>query len=501
MNQRERIMVLVLAVLALGGAGFAAFTFGVKPILAKKKELQDLTVEVEVKHDQQQKVARENKKRLDEYNLRSLPPNMEFSRREYQSLLYKTLEQAHAPNSVTVSWDAAKANPAGIPQLYPEDKKDKTPIYTKVAYKIEMKKVDLGIVTDFLKRYYDLNLLHQITFFEIKREGSVDLGQDKRHWEQRDDLTVTIVTEGMMLNGAPARNTLLPVSPSYGAVVGGYAWYGMGQSTRIGQQLGAHPFEQVTSKRNFYDLAARDPFHGSLYDPPPPKIEAIAEPPPPPPKPDYSEFIQYTMGIKTTEGNEHTARVTIRDKINNEDYELELMQIGEKLNVVVRKFWFIGGKKQTPTRSDMLEISHTSMSNKHKFKVYGLDGDSLILGEKPSGLAELTKAAGGSGSGFGGPGGGFGGPGAGGGGRGGGRGGPSVRTPLPPADPQAAILGGYGAVTAPRPEKIYRWKDGDTLNKIVELKDKEAEKAIQRAQSSLISTAESATDPMAVADK
>jgi hypothetical protein len=478
-------MVLALGVLGVGGVGFAAYSFGVKPVLAKREQLKTLQGEVEWKQESKEKVQRSNQQRLKEYHARSLPGGeVEFSWREYQLLIERLLDEAKAPpRGYTIQRDAAHASVAGVPLLNPDDKKDKTPAYTKIAYKVEMKRVSLDVVTEFLARYYRSNLLHQITLLEVKRDGQVDLGEDKRPHPERDDLNVTLITEAMILNGAPARKTILAIPPSNGAVLGGASLWAMEQTPSVGRTITPQWFEPILANkpaRDYLLVAARDPFHGTLPVPPPPapppvKVEQVI-----PPKPDYGDLIYYTTKYKRYEGAEQSAELCIRDKINNEDYEIFLTQSGERVKVVVKKFYFVGGKKKLADRGDLLEIANSSMRNKHKFTVYGLDDDAIIVGEKPSGLAELVKGAepprddrnGGGGRPGSGP------------GRGNG-----PKTPLPPADPKAAVLGGAGAVLAPRAERFYRWEYGQPLNKLVELQGKEAEKAVQRAQSSLFAAA------------
>lgn len=480
MTQRERLMVLALGGLLLGGVGFGAYTLVAKPVLEKQKALRALQDEVDGLEDTKAGVELRNSRRLAELHQRSLPGGgIDFARQEYDAVLYRLLQEANVPTGFTLEYDDAKSkNTTGIPALNPTDPKDKTLTYQRLVFKIGMKRASLQVVTEFLKRFYRLNLLHQITFLEMKRDGNVELGKDDRWYTQRTDLTVNITIEAIILNGTPARKTLLSIPTANVAVLGGPGLWAMQQTPSAGRAVVPTEFEPLLANkppRDYLLIAARDPFHGSLPEPTPPppppvKVEQVI-----PPKPDYSGYIVYTTKFGTTEGGEETVQLLVRDKINNEDYEVSLAQKGERVAAVVKKYEF-NAHKIDPTKrkalldrwDDVLEISKYTMSTKHTFRVYGLDGDALIVGEKPSGLADLTKAGGGP---------------------------PSAarRTPLGPPDPQAALLGGL-AVTAPRAEKIYRWNHGDPLSKIVELKGKEAEKAVQRAQTSLLDRAAATTD-------
>jgi hypothetical protein len=197
-----------------------------------------------------------------------------------------------------------------------------------------------------------------------------------------------------------------------------------------------------------------------------------------PPKPDFREFIVFTTTYHTIEGDEHTFDIWIRDKINKEDYNLLLTQAGEKVRTKVYKWEYqdfkvdAAARKKKVYSQDTLEISKYTMINKNDFTVYGVDTDgSLILGEKPTGLApELANddkaRPGGNGT----------------------SGRPTGRPTLPAADPKAAVVGGL-VVTAPKAEKFYRWESGKSLKQIVELSKGEAEKAIRRAQTRFLPAA------------
>lgn len=486
MTQRERLMVIVLGSLLLGGVGFGAYTLVAKPVLEKQKQVKGLEDEVADLEGTRADVELRNSRRLAELHQRSLPGGgVDFARQEYDAVLYRLLQEANVPAGFTLDHDDAKSkNTTGIPALNPTDPKDKTLTYQRLVFKIGMKRASLQVVTEFLKRFYRLNLLHQITLLELKRDGTVNLDKDDRWYTQRNDLTVNIHIEAIILNGAPARKTLLSIPTENVAVLGGAGLFALQQTPSAGRAVIPPKFEEILATsppRDYLLIAAKDPFHGSLPVPDPPKpIEKKADPITPP-KPDYSGYIWYTTKFGTVEGGEETVQLLVRDKINNEDYEISLAQKGERVAAVVKKFEF-NAHKIDPTKrkalldrwDDKLEISKYTMSTRHNFRIYGLDGDALIVGEKPSGLAELTKAAAAADDGR--------------TGRGGG--GPSAarRTTLGPPDPQAVLLGGL-AVTAPRAEKIYRWDFGEPLSKIVELKGKEAEKAVQRAQTGLLDRA------------
>ena len=204
---------------------------------------------------------------------------------------------------------------------------------------MEIKHTDLGVVTDFLARYYKTNLLHQITLIEVKRDGQPDLSEDKRAWKERDDLHVTLVSEAIVLNGAPERRTILAIPTANGAALGAAGLWTMEQNPSVGLAITPQVFEQVLANkpaRDYLLIAAKDPYHGTLPKPQP-KLQPVERTDPIiPPKPDYGEHILYTTMFGTSDGSEQTAELTIRDKINNEDYEITLSRSGEKVKAVVK---------------------------------------------------------------------------------------------------------------------------------------------------------------------
>jgi hypothetical protein len=479
------MIALVVGVALVCGLGFAAYQFVGKPILEKQKRLRTLQDEVADLDATKDQVRAKNRRLVDLYK-RSLPPDVEFAKREYDSLLVRLLDESDAPRGFIIKDESSKATSAApLPRLNPENNADKTPAYTKVAFRIEMAKTNLDVVVNFLKRYYQLNLLHQITLLEMKREGTADLGKDGRPAGERDDLKVTIVTEAIIINGTPGRRSLLPIPPSNGAVLGGAGLWAMSESPAVGRNIVPQQFEPILAykpARDYFLMQAKDPFHGSLPPPPAPvqkKAEVVVAPPP---KPDFGQFIKFISLTHTTEGDEHAARVTVYDRINNEEYEITFTRSGEKLKPVVRKFYFIGDVKKGPLRSDTLDIDNSSMINKHSFKLWGLDGNDLIVSEKKVISADAGKVSA--------PGGGQ------------DRSARGPRPTLPAPDPKAAVIG--GAVAVPQAvEKYYRWGNGLRLSELVELTPKEAEKAVQRAQGSLIdrAAAEVNANPMATSGR
>ncbi len=524
MNRTLRLALLVVGILAFGGLAAAGWFFLAAPYLARVKEVDTAEAAARSAESARDGIAADARK-LEKVARLSLPAGplytddskrtkreyADVARSEYEQALVKVLKDAGARNSTVNFSDTESTNKMGIPQIDPAFKanRDSEPTeylaYTPIVFKIDIPRADLATVAEVLRRYYSLDLLHQITHLNIKQAGSSDLGDDKRSQKERSDLKVEITTRAIIVNGAARRRTLTPAPNSVVGLVGGIGGASYEQNPGVGRKVLPEPFEAILANapiREYQYLAAKDVYHGTL-----PEIKPIDPPKGPTaptavevPKPDFREYIWFTTSIHTSRGDEHTVEITIKDKINQDEYQVVVTQEGEKVSARTTKYEFDNFKVDVSQRkkkvvgydSKRLDISRWTMINKNDFVIYGVDTDgSLVLGEKPSGLApELPKddkkpVVGGFGAGAGA---GFGGGGQGGGAR------PSSKTTLPPPDPKASVIGGM-VVTAPKAEKFYRWESGKSLKQIVELSKPDAEKAIKRAQTRFLPTPAATTTP------
>lgn len=497
MNSRNRLMLLILGVVVLGGLLAAGWFFLAAPYLVRLKNVEKAEREAREAEETRDDLEFQSKK-LQQLLPKSLPAGPEYkddpkrqkreyaevAKQEYEQALVKLLKDAGVRSSTVNYVDGESNNKAGIPQLDKEFKPDRNsdPIdylsYIPVVFKIDIPKTDLGTLAELLRRYYTLDLLQQITHLNIKHTGTNDLGEDKRSEKERNDLKVEIITRAIIVNNAPRRRTLTHAPDTIIALMGAGAAAVYENSPALGRKAPAEPLESLLAGgRDYRGLITRDAFHGPLYDPPPPKDPGPTIVTEAPPKPDFREFIWFTTSIESSRGDEHTVDIIIKDKINQDEYHVSVTQEGEKVSARTTKFVFENHKSDPSERkkrergydSKVLDISRYTMSNKNEFTIYGVDIDgALILGEKPSGLsADLPKEekapqpnrVGGR-------------PGFGGG---------SPKVTLPAPDPKAAVVGGL-VVTAPKAEKFYRWEYGKNLKQIVELSKPEADKAIRRAQ-------------------
>ena len=262
MTSREQTLSFILIgalVLIVGGAG--GYVFVLQPLqrqqaaeIALNQEILDLEGQV----DGQAKTTQ----RLTVARARSLPADESMAKREYTVALERLIEGAGVPKGYTISPKAVDNSSRAVPEL----SKGK-PIYTKVAYELVFKKVDTWMLKEFLEQYYRLGMLHQITSIIIKKDDEVG----SKNTNRRNDLTVTITTEAILVDGAENRRTLLPVPTAFAAIGGGAIYKGMTATPEGGR--GVVPPVQVpilaTNPRDYSLIVMKDPFNGPLPPPPP----------------------------------------------------------------------------------------------------------------------------------------------------------------------------------------------------------------------------------------
>jgi len=473
MSNRERLLAWVFGLAFAGALIYVFAAMLVLPLLDQRKANAELEGENAALLSSYEGRQAQNKRVMATILPRSLPADLDLGKREYESALGRLLTESKVPAGFTLREKAPDGK--GIPELAKN-----RPAYTKIAFTITMTKVDIGTVMAFLKRYYDLNLLHQITTFTVKRDDNSTIADDKRQAKDRTDLNVTLVTEAIMLDGAPSRKTLLSAPVSGGSVLGGVGLYSMeNYSPQIGRGIAPYSLVQVlaTAARDYALVTVRDVLHGKLPSPPkPPEPKKVEEKKDPPPGPDIGAYIRLVSIVKSSDGSAH---VELFDVWNNFDFEINLVQKGEKLIVKAVRYKKEKLSDKSPNGrvedkefpgGGMLAFSDEKSSTKHLFKIYGIDGTALILGEtvgkepKPAApkIGNMGKYA------------------------------------KPPVDPKLALLGGvYAAAPAPpKVEKFYRWEVGVPLKGIKELKPDEAQKAIQRALGGLLEVSGAVSDPV-----
>jgi hypothetical protein len=454
MNSRERTLILLLGVVGLMAVAGAAYLLVLSPIEEARADADRLETELSEKQARLNKL-RKDKPKMEAAKKRSLPADPDTARVEYQAMLRKLLTQAGAPAGFTIT-PKDTIDVRTTPLL---DTKSKKPAYSRVGFEVKMEKADVGTLVKFLEGYYKLNLLHQITRLQIVRKDETG-GKGKA--TDRNDLTVELLTEGIILDGAENRLTLLSVPIGFGAVGGSAGHQALLHSREAGRNLTPVQYEPVLAMagppREYTALPARNIIHGSIpviKPPPPPKKEEVVVVQPPP-KEDISPFIKMT-GLKRATDGSGGAVIDIWDKANNHSYTVTLVPKGEKFETKVRKTYVLGGKDKLIDLTTDLEIVEAGTSTNRKFSVVGWSGEELILTEKVTAADAIPDK---------------------------GNGKPSSKEKkpqLPPAPPGAMLIGGPLAATAPVGEKVFAWRVGQTLKSLTELPPSEARDAIKRA--------------------
>ena len=443
MSNRERKLILALGIMGIGGLLFAAYQLVIAPLEENRVQLAKLSEERSEK-EEKLSTLRKDLKRLTIAKKRSLPSEPDVARREYEAMLTRLLRNAGIPPGYTI---ASKDNSdiRSIPLLSP-----KRPAYSRIGYSIRLNKVDLTSLTKFLQEYYHLNLLHQIVWFEVKRtdEGSTAMSRRGIFTAERNDLTVIINTEAIILDGAENRRTLLSIPTSVAAVAGGAGYFAVSNSPEAGRVINPQQFVPLlaTSERNYLVMAAKDPYHGPL---PTEKIAKAPElPPPPPAKPleDISPYIKLNGIVRSSDG---TPEAGIWDISSNKYYSIRLKSSGEKTEVDVRKYYFLNNQRKPLDSGNELVINEEFTSTNRTFKVNGFYEDGMVLTETivPAKPAEAVAKW------------------------------PPPRekpTVSPTALAIGSALGGVGML-APQPvDKFYFWRVGQTLQVLKELPPEEA---------------------------
>jgi hypothetical protein len=279
-DQKLALLLIGVVTLAVGGAGGYLLVFdpiqqGRAAEAALAAEIADLEGK---QRDQSLKL-----KRLAVQRAQSLPADQTVAKQEYFVALERLVETA-----------IRGAEAAGVPRgemkaainakvvdntsrSVPEVTKGK-PVYTKLAYTVKVEKADMWVVRDVLKGYYDLDLLHQITHFSLKKDEGTAKGPVKRN-----DLTLEFTSEAIIVdgptNGPQFRRTLLAVPTAFAAAGGGALQQVLEASTELGRGASARPNPPVlaTKPRDYSLIVLKDPFHGPLPPPPPYKLSPVKD--------------------------------------------------------------------------------------------------------------------------------------------------------------------------------------------------------------------------------
>ena len=461
MTPREnRLAILVgtlIAVFVIVGGGYL---FVWVPLTDKARIAEALELENTEKDGKLRQILKDMP-RLQTSIKRSLPADADVAKQEYDAAINRILRDAKVPtNAFSVKPKVMDGKAA--PELVVGSKK---PAYNRIALEITMKKVDFATVIDVLSRYYKLNLLQQITKFTMKKGDDASTARRGSGIADKPDLEVTFITEAIILDGAEARRSLLPVSPGMGAIGGG-----AGLQTVLNspiQARGLTPLQLArvlaSNDRDYSLVLVKDFFHG-----PPPTPEVVRAPEP---KEDTSPFIRMTGFGRNSDGS---GTAVIEDIASKQEYVIDLHWVKDKLTPEVVKYYYsVKGLKKSYAPEPDLDISESTSGTAKKFRVVGFDGDGLVLALLEG--AEVAPKPPQSGSGR------------------------PTPTSLPKTDKIEKTDADSSATTESN-ERVYLWKSGESLSRIVELTGEERQKAIQRATAPAPATTDTTTltvNPMA----
>ncbi|MDY3561678.1 hypothetical protein R5W23_002959 [Gemmata sp. JC673] len=277
----QKLALLLIGIMALTVGLLGGYFLVFDPIVknrAAETELQGEIADLEDKVKQQEARL----KLLKIQQAQSLPVDQTVAKQEYFVALESLVDQAiHAAEAAGVAKGEIKATVKektdNTVRGIPEFSKGK-PMYTKLAYTVVIKKADMWVVRDVLKAYYDLDLLHQITHFSLKKEDENTKGAVKRN-----DLTLEFTSEAIILegatNGPQYRRTLIAVSNAFGAAGGGTLMQTLESSSKLGRGASARPSQPVlaTKPRDYSLIVLKDPFNGPLPPPPPFSLEPVKD--------------------------------------------------------------------------------------------------------------------------------------------------------------------------------------------------------------------------------
>ncbi len=485
MTARERIMIYVLGGLALGGIGYLAFTMLVRPIREQNAQIETLKDQI-ADRDLQLDRDRFDNLRLQKLVPLSLPGNRELAESEYETMLGRLFRDSAISGGKYSRQQQSDSDPE--PELVASVAgKPGKKAYTKIIYSIAFEKVTLSKLTTFLELYARVPILHQIVKCSIKHAAANAAASKAQKAEERNDLTVNLVSEAVLLDGAPERKTLFAVPDTFGAAFGGVALFTLRNDTEKSRYLTPTPdaayFAATALKRDYELLAARDPFHGPLpeyppYIPPKPKSGDGEKPVEPKPY-DSSPYVNLSSLVQTAQGGTMTAQADMFDRYYDQLYTVQFSQFGELFEVKVERFTKqlkVDPKTKEVVVEMKLDRGHPRGANMEladranklirTLKVYGLNGNALILGEKEKKpdppKDDKAKAGGGRPA----------------------KGAKPPAVALPKPDPVMGAVGGLGAIK-PTAEKFYWWEVGQPLSQMRLLSEKDAKLAVAHAAKGL----------------
>jgi len=222
---------LLIGLIVLGGGAVLGYLFIYSPLQDKNAVAEKLQSEAN-DFDDKANAVRAARLKIAAAKRQSLPPDLNQAKAQYKLLLEKLLRDANltdhkipdmrildsrAPTTPELVLPNPNAPLAKLPSATPAPSSPgaapltvsqtlKKPAYTRLEFKVEAKKADIWQIVDFLKAFYSVDLLHQITFINIIQNNKVAEG--------RNGLDLHLTIEAIILDKAEPRKDLLPATPS-----------------------------------------------------------------------------------------------------------------------------------------------------------------------------------------------------------------------------------------------------------------------------------------------
>lgn len=352
MTRRERTLAfLLLPPLLLVGGGFLVHQLWYEPLRARDRRVEDLQREIDEKLAAVRK-AQEKKKELDRYALLSLPRDVELARREYEEQLSKMV-RASGFDAQSISITSKKPDTRTSPVLI----KGQPPIYTRLEYVVQAKGELLSLV-EFMEKFYDLPLLHQIRNLKVQRPSGGDRGRPTY------ELDYTLTIEALVLDRAENRKTLLSENPP------------------------DPPHLLASEERKYSSIAGRDVFFGP---PPPAPVEAREQKKPP--SADFAQFVKFDGYTESDRG----PVISLFDAFNNNEQTISPRLDGEGYKVEVK--YTLNGRKRTLRSGKTIDVIDDTGELQHRWlvlktterEVFLQDEDSYYVVRLGQWLSEMTR--------------------------------------------------------------------------------------------------------------
>lgn len=267
------MVVALLSGLLIVGSVMGGYTLVYSPLSEASDSIKALKEEINGLPDKEGlsgRVERMNKtaKQLPLLKLESLPQSEDIAKSQYKLLLERLMQQARIEQ-----WKIPSATKLDNRAPMTPDLGNKKPAYTRLSFRVDMSKIDIWQLADFLYEFYQVDLLHQITDITITRQNKAT--------EMRNGLEVHLTIEAIILDVADNRTSLFPVTvanksnskieltpagQAVAAIGGGGAVAAVAAQPEVNRKVTAQTNTPVlaTKRRDYSMLALRDIFYGIL---------------------------------------------------------------------------------------------------------------------------------------------------------------------------------------------------------------------------------------------